>query len=149
MWIVHEFFILVNNHVIIWRKRDILRASWTCLAFPRATSRWAMSTVNLLLEGEGCSRVSACCANGSSFVGNVVNACKTGTRTFTPTLSEDLSTSVVISDCQRNLPTVVVAFVEESIKTGIYQNGLFRVLPSRDFHLQLINIFDKSADFGA
>lgn len=32
---------------------------------------------------------------------------------------------------------------------GIYQSGLFRALPSRDRHLQLIDLFDKSPDFGA
>ncbi|KAF9218737.1 hypothetical protein BS17DRAFT_790792 [Gyrodon lividus] len=59
------------------------------------------------------------------------------------------STSIVIGDYQHDLPTVVVACVEELTKTGIYQNGLFRALPSRDRHLQLIDIFDKSEDFGA
>ncbi|KIJ63537.1 hypothetical protein HYDPIDRAFT_168366 [Hydnomerulius pinastri MD-312] len=59
------------------------------------------------------------------------------------------STSIAIGDHQHDLPIVVVACVEELTKTGIYQNGLFRALPSRDRHLQLIDIFDKSADFGA
>ncbi|KAF9236012.1 hypothetical protein BU15DRAFT_23820, partial [Melanogaster broomeanus] len=59
------------------------------------------------------------------------------------------STSIAIGDYQHDLPIVVVACVEELTKTGIYQHGLFRALPSRDRHLQLIDIFDKSADFGA
>ncbi|KIJ09994.1 hypothetical protein PAXINDRAFT_172261, partial [Paxillus involutus ATCC 200175] len=59
------------------------------------------------------------------------------------------STSIAIGDFQHDLPIVVVACVEELTKTGIYQSGLFRALPSRDRHLQLIDIFDKSTDFGA
>ncbi|KIK79935.1 hypothetical protein PAXRUDRAFT_159955 [Paxillus rubicundulus Ve08.2h10] len=59
------------------------------------------------------------------------------------------SASIAIGDFQHDLPIVVVACVEELTKTGIYQSGLFRALPSRDRHLQLIDIFDKSADFGA
>ncbi|KAF8551528.1 hypothetical protein OG21DRAFT_1486906 [Imleria badia] len=56
------------------------------------------------------------------------------------------STTIVIGDYQYHLPTVVVACVEELTKTGY---GLFRALPSRDRHLQLIDLFDKSPDFGA
>lgn len=33
--------------------------------------------------------------------------------------------------------------------SGIYQQGLFRTLPSRDRHIQLIDIYDSSADYGA
>jgi hypothetical protein len=59
------------------------------------------------------------------------------------------STNIVIGEYQYHLPIVVVACVEELTKTGIYQSGLFRALPSRDRHLQLIDLFDKSPDFGA
>ncbi|KAG8220575.1 hypothetical protein J3R82DRAFT_3309 [Butyriboletus roseoflavus] len=59
------------------------------------------------------------------------------------------STPIVIGDYQHHLPIVVVACIEELTKTGIYQSGLFRALPSRDRHLQLIDLFDKSPDFGA
>ncbi|KAG9308581.1 hypothetical protein JVU11DRAFT_11685 [Chiua virens] len=56
------------------------------------------------------------------------------------------STTIVIGDHQHHLPVVVVACIEELTKTGY---GLFRALPSRDRHLQLIDLFDKSSDFGA
>ncbi|KAH7883431.1 hypothetical protein F5I97DRAFT_1981873 [Phlebopus sp. FC_14] len=59
------------------------------------------------------------------------------------------STTIQIGEYRHYLPIVVVACVEELTKTGIYQNGLFRALPSRDRHLQLIDIFDKSPNFGA
>lgn len=76
------------------------------------------------------------------------------------------STSIPIGDYQHDLPVVVVACVEELTRTGekhpvsflrtnmltglsgIYQSGLFRALPNRDRHLQLIDIFDKSEDLG-
>ncbi|KAH0828871.1 hypothetical protein J3R83DRAFT_2258 [Lanmaoa asiatica] len=48
------------------------------------------------------------------------------------------STPIVIGDYQHHLPIVVVACIEELTKTGY-----------RDRHLQLIDLFDKSPDFGA
>ena len=76
------------------------------------------------------------------------------------------STTVAIDDYHYHLPIVVVACIEELTKTGecpscswsrlvsykypgIYRSGLFRALPSRDRHLQLIDLFDTSPDFGA
>ena len=76
------------------------------------------------------------------------------------------STTIVIGDYHYHLPIVVVACIEELTKTGecpscswsrlvsykypgIYRSGLFRALPSRDRHLQLIDLFDTSPDFGA
>lgn len=59
------------------------------------------------------------------------------------------STTITIGEHQHDVPTLVVACVEELTRTGIYQQGLFRTLPSRDRHLQLIDIYDSSADYGA
>lgn len=36
-----------------------------------------------------------------------------------------------------------------SCSPGIYQQGLFRTLPSRDRYIQLIDVYDSSADYGA
>lgn len=36
-----------------------------------------------------------------------------------------------------------------STTSGIYQQGLFRTLPSRDRYIQLIDIYDSSTDYGA
>lgn len=59
------------------------------------------------------------------------------------------SSTITIGDHQHDVPTLVVACVEELTRTGIYQQGLFRTLPSRDRHIQLIDIYDSSADYGA
>lgn len=59
------------------------------------------------------------------------------------------SSTITIGEHQHHVPTLVVACVEELTKTGIYQQGLFRTFPNRDRHLQLIDIFDSSADYGA
>ncbi|KAG2158670.1 uncharacterized protein EDB93DRAFT_1245901 [Suillus bovinus] len=59
------------------------------------------------------------------------------------------SSTITINEHQHDVPTLVVACVEELTRTGIYQQGLFRTLPSRDRYMQLIDIFDSSADYGA
>ncbi|KAG2121760.1 hypothetical protein DEU56DRAFT_93619 [Suillus clintonianus] len=58
------------------------------------------------------------------------------------------SSTITIGEHQHDVPTLVVACVEELTRTGIYQQGLFRTLPSRDRHIQLIDIYDSSADYG-
>ncbi|KAG2338288.1 hypothetical protein BDR05DRAFT_1043359 [Suillus weaverae] len=59
------------------------------------------------------------------------------------------SSTITIGEHQHDVPTLVVACVEELTRTGIIQQGLFRTLPSRDRHIQLIDIYDSSADYGA
>ncbi|OJA19754.1 hypothetical protein AZE42_06787 [Rhizopogon vesiculosus] len=59
------------------------------------------------------------------------------------------SSTVTIGEHQHDVPTIVVACVEELSRTGIYQQGLFRTLPSRDRYIQLIDIYNLSADYGA
>ncbi|KAG1731813.1 Rho GTPase activation protein [Suillus paluster] len=59
------------------------------------------------------------------------------------------SSMITMGEHQHDIPTLVVACVEELTRTGIYQQGLFRTLPSRDRHIQLIDIYDSSADYGA
>lgn len=59
------------------------------------------------------------------------------------------SSTINIGEHQHDVPTLVVACVEELTRTGIYQQGLFRALPSRDRHIQLIDIYDSSTDYGA
>lgn len=59
------------------------------------------------------------------------------------------SSTITIGEHLHDVPTLVVACVEELTRTGIYQQGLFRTLPSRDRHIQLIDIYDSSADYGA
>ncbi|KAF8131800.1 Rho GTPase activation protein [Boletus edulis] len=92
----------------------------------------------------------------SSCVRNETSGCKKRIRAFVDAIGAPLedvlmyaSTVIVIGDHQYHLPVVVVACIEELTKNGIYRSGLFRALPSRDRHLQLIDLFDKSSDFGA
>ncbi|KAG2037969.1 hypothetical protein BDR03DRAFT_956006 [Suillus americanus] len=59
------------------------------------------------------------------------------------------SSTITIGEHQHDVPTLVVACVEELTRTGIYQQGLFRTLPSIDRHIQLIDIYSSSADYGA
>ncbi|OAX35535.1 hypothetical protein K503DRAFT_868207 [Rhizopogon vinicolor AM-OR11-026] len=59
------------------------------------------------------------------------------------------SSTVMIGEHQHDVPTIVVACVEELSRTGIYQQGLFRTLPNRDRYIQLIDIYNLSADYGA
>ncbi|EGO00636.1 hypothetical protein SERLA73DRAFT_71637 [Serpula lacrymans var. lacrymans S7.3] len=59
------------------------------------------------------------------------------------------SSAVVVGEYRHDVPIVVIACIEELYRTGIYQNGLFRALPNRERHLQLMDIYDHSPDFGA
>lgn len=75
------------------------------------------------------------------------------------------SSAVTIGEHQHDVPTVVVACIEELTRTGIfllpldsalhsctpgiYQPGLFRTLPNRDRYIQLIDVYNSSADYGA
>ncbi|KAG2102847.1 uncharacterized protein F5147DRAFT_639100 [Suillus discolor] len=59
------------------------------------------------------------------------------------------SSTITIGEHQHDVPTLVVACVEELTRTGIYQQGLFRTLPNLDRHMQLIDIYSSSTDYGA
>ncbi|KII87024.1 hypothetical protein PLICRDRAFT_242460 [Plicaturopsis crispa FD-325 SS-3] len=67
------------------------------------------------------------------------------------------SAPTTFGNYQHDLPIVVVACVEELYRTGLYQHGLFRTLPDRERHLELIQRFNtritpntpSPRDFGA
>ncbi|KDQ63901.1 hypothetical protein JAAARDRAFT_212403 [Jaapia argillacea MUCL 33604] len=63
-------------------------------------------------------------------------------------LSPGAWTSTILGGFEQDLPFVVFSCVEELYRTGIYQPHLFRALPNRSRHIQLLEQFDSSPLFG-
>ncbi|KAI0061798.1 hypothetical protein BV25DRAFT_705042 [Artomyces pyxidatus] len=58
------------------------------------------------------------------------------------------SNTAVLGGARHDLPIVVFACIEELYRTGIYQSGLFRDLPNRRRHMELIELFNTAPTFG-
>ncbi|KAI0031630.1 hypothetical protein K488DRAFT_71272 [Vararia minispora EC-137] len=59
------------------------------------------------------------------------------------------STPAILSGARHDIPIVLFTCIEELYRTGIYQPGLFRELPNRKRHMELVHNFNTAPSFGA
>ncbi|KAI0314840.1 Rho GTPase activation protein [Amylostereum chailletii] len=73
------------------------------------------------------------------------------THVFAAPLNETVliaSRTVILNGARHDLPIVLFACTEELYRTGIYKSGLFRDLPDRRRHMELIRAFNSAPSFG-